>query len=94
MRAYMKATAAAIADPMAAAKALKAMVPEVDVEVARAQFAASIPLIVNSISKKDGEGAFEKALLAKTWKWTAEAQNMPLDKIDPETAVDRSFLPK
>ncbi|MGB7097209.1 MAG: ABC transporter substrate-binding protein [Xanthobacteraceae bacterium] len=94
MRAYMKATAAAIADPMAAAKALKAMVPEVDVEVARAQFAASISLIVNSISKKDGEGAFEKALLAKTWKWTAEAQNMPLDKIDPETAVDRSFLPK
>ncbi len=94
MRAYMKATAAAIADPTAAAKALKAMVPEVDVEVARAQFAASIPLIVNSISKKDGEGAFEKALLAKTWKWTAEAQNMPLDKIDPETAVDRSFLPK
>jgi NitT/TauT family transport system substrate-binding protein len=94
MRAYMKATAAAIADPMAAAKALKAMVPEVDVEVARAQFAASIPLIVNSISKKDGEGAFDKALLAKTWKWTAEAQNMPLDKIDPETAVDRSFLPK
>jgi len=94
MRAYMKATAAAIADPMAAAKALKVMVPEVDVEVARAQFASSIPLIVNSISKKDGEGAFEKALLAKTWKWTAEAQNMPLDKIDPETAVDRSFLPK
>ncbi len=94
MRAYMKATAAAIADPMAAAKALKTMVPEVDVEVARAQFASSIPLIVNSISKKDGEGAFDKALLAKTWKWTAEAQNMPLDKIDPETAVDRSFLPK
>ena len=94
MRAYMKATAKAIADPMAAATALKAMVPEVDVEVARAQFAASVPLIVNAISKKDGEGAFDKALLAKTWKWTAEAQNMPLDKLDPEMAVDRSFLPK
>ena len=73
---------------------LKAMVPEVDVDVARAQFAASVPLMVNDISKKDGDGAFEKALLAKTWKWTAEAQNMPLDKLDPETAVDRSFLPK
>ena len=94
MRAYMKATAKAVADPMAAAMALKAMVPEVDPEVARAQFASSVPLIVNAISKKDGEGAFEKALLAKTWKWTAEAQNMPLDKLDPETAVDRSFLPK
>jgi NitT/TauT family transport system substrate-binding protein len=94
MRAYMKATAKAIADPMAAATALKTMVPEVDAEVARAQFAASVPLIVNAISKKDGEGAFDKALLAKTWKWTAEAQNMPLDKLDPEAAVARSFLPK
>ena len=78
----------------AAAKAVHAMAPEVDVAVARDQFAASIPLMVNSISKKDGQGAFEKGLLAKTWKWTAEAQNMPLDKIDPEKAVDRSFLPK
>jgi len=94
MRAYLKATAMAIADPTAAATALKAMVPEVDVDVARAQFTASIPLIINSISKKDGEGAFDKTLLATTWKWTAEAQNMPLDKLDPETAVDRSFLPK
>jgi NitT/TauT family transport system substrate-binding protein len=94
MRAYMKATAMAIADPGAAAAALKAMVPEVDVDVAKAQFSASVPLIVNAISKKDGGGAFDKALLAKTWKWTAEAQNMPLDKLDPETAVDRSFLPK
>lgn len=93
MRAYLKATEMAIADPGEAAAALKAMVPEVDVDVAKAQFAASIPLMVNSISKKDGEGAFEKALLARTWKWTAEAQNMPLDKLDPETVVDRSFLP-
>jgi NitT/TauT family transport system substrate-binding protein len=94
MRAYVKATAMAIADPSAAAAALKATVPEVDSDVARAQFVASIPLIVNDISKKDGNGAFEKALLAKTWKWTAEAQNMPLDKLDPESVVDRSFLPK
>ena len=71
VRAYMKATAMAIADPIAAAMAVKAMVPEVDVEVARAQFAASVPLMVNDISKKDGEGAFDKALLATTWKWTA-----------------------
>jgi NitT/TauT family transport system substrate-binding protein len=93
MRAYVKATKMAIADPLAAAKAVHAMVPEVDVEVARAQFAESIPLMVNAISKKDGDGAFAKGLLATTWKWTAEAQNMPIDKIDPEKAVDRSFLP-
>jgi NitT/TauT family transport system substrate-binding protein len=94
LRAYMKATAMAIADPTAAAAAVKAMVPEIDADVARAQFTSSVPLMVNDISKKDGTGAFEKALLARTWKWTAEAQNMPLDKLDPETAVDRTFLPK
>jgi NitT/TauT family transport system permease protein len=77
----------AIADPLAAAKAVHAMAPEVDVEVARAQFAASIPLMINSISKKDDEGAFAKGLLATTWKWTAEAQSLPLDKFDPEKAV-------
>jgi NitT/TauT family transport system substrate-binding protein len=64
------------------------------VSVATAQFSASIPLMVNDISKKDGNGAFEKALLAKTWEWTAKSQNMPLDKLDPETMVDRSVLPK
>jgi NitT/TauT family transport system substrate-binding protein len=94
MRAYVKATNMAIADPMAAALALKAMVPEVDPEVAKEQFTASVPLMVNAVSKKDGEGAFEKGLLATTWKWTAQAQNLPIDKIDPEMAVDRSFLPR
>jgi NitT/TauT family transport system substrate-binding protein len=94
LRAYMKATDMAVADPAAAAAAVKAMVPEVDEGVASKQFSVSIPLIVNDISKKDGPGAFDKALLAKTWEWTAKAQNLPLDKLDPETAVDRSVLPK
>ncbi len=94
LRAYAKANDMAIHDPGAAAAALKAMVPEVDVAVATEQFASSIPLMVNDISKKDGPGAFDKALLATTWEWTARSQNMPIDKLDPETAVDRSVLPK
>lgn len=94
LRAYAKATGLAIADPKAAAAALKTMVPEIDEAVAEQQFTASVPLMVNDIAKANGVGTFEKALLAKTWEWTAKAQNMPLDKLDPETAVDRSFLPK
>jgi len=94
LRAYAKATDMAIADPKAAAEALKAMVPEVDVGVATEQFAASIPLMVNTLSKKDGAGAFEKALLAKTWEWTAKSQKMPIEKLDPEAAVDRSVMPQ
>jgi NitT/TauT family transport system substrate-binding protein len=50
--------------------------------------------MVNAVSKKDGVGVFEKGLLATTWKWTAQAQGLPIDKIDPEMAVDRSFLPR
>lgn len=92
LKAYKQATEMAIADPMAAAKALKASVPEVDANTAAEQWKASIPLMINDIEKKDGPGAFEPKLLATTWKWVAEAQNLPLDKLDPETAVDRSFL--
>jgi NitT/TauT family transport system substrate-binding protein len=94
LRAYAKANEMAIADPKAAAAALKAMVPEVDTGVAEKEFAASVPLMVNAIAKADGPGAFEKNLLAKTWAWTAKAQNLPMDKLDPEKAVDRSVLPK
>jgi len=94
LKAYAKATDMAIADPAAAAAALKAMVPEVDVAVATKQFAASVPLTVNAISKKDGMGVFEKTLLVKTWEWTAKSQKIALDKLDPSVAVDGSFVPK
>lgn len=92
LKAYVKATEMAIADPMAAAQALKAAVPEVSVDTAAEQWKASIPLMVNDISKKDGPGAFAPALLATTWKWVAEAQGLPLEKLNPETAVSRDYL--
>ncbi len=94
VKALLKADEMAMADPMSAAEALKALVPEIDAGVAAKQYSASIPLIDNPISKASGRGAFDKALLATTWEWTAKAQNVPLSKLDPETIVDRSFLPK
>jgi len=94
LRAYARANAMAIADPAAAAAALKAMVPEVDLDVATKQFSSSIPLMVNDITRKNGTGSFEKGLLATTWEWTAKSQNMPVDKLDPEAVVDRSVMPK
>jgi NitT/TauT family transport system substrate-binding protein len=94
LRVLAKANDMAIADPKAAVAALKAMVPEIDTEVAEKQFLASVPLMVNDVTKANGVGAFEKGLLAKTWEWAAKGQNIALDKLDPETAIDRSFLPK
>lgn len=94
LKALLAANQMTIADPKLAGSAVKAAVPEIDVGVAEKQFIASIPLMDNAITKASTVGALDKALLAKTWEWTAKSQNMPLDKLDPETAVDRSFLPK
>lgn len=94
LAAYVKATEMANADPMAAAKALKAAVPEVEVERAAEEWTASVPLIVNAISKNDGMGAFEPALLATTWKWVAEAQGIQVGSFDPAKAVTGAYLPR
>jgi NitT/TauT family transport system substrate-binding protein len=91
MVAYKKAQDLAIKDPAIAAESLKAIVPDASLATAEAQWKASIPLMVNDVEKKDGPGAFDPKLLAETWKWVAKSQNMPMDKIDPEKAVNRSF---
>ncbi len=94
LRAYVKATAFAIANPDAAAADLKAIVPEVDLAAAAGEFRASIPLIQNEISAKTGIGAFDAKLLSASWGWVSKAMKYPADKVDPEKLVDRSFLPK
>lgn len=94
VRAYIKATLASIQDPAAAAAALKAMVPEADLASSAAEYRASVPLMKNKISDRDGMGAFDPKLLNATWVWVAKAKNYPLAKVDPESLVDRSFLPK
>ncbi len=93
MRAYVAAAKAALADPKDVAKAMKSVFPEMDESLVEQQFMTIVPLIMNDITKAEGFGALDKARLAKTWEWTAKAQNMPLDKIDPEKVIDRSFIP-
>ena len=89
--AYVKATQAAIADPAGAAAALKAMVPEIDEAVAEAQWKASIPLMVNEVSKADGMGKFNPALMKTTWEWVAKAQHFDAAKIDPTALIATGF---
>jgi len=69
-------------------------VEDIDAAVAADEFAASIPLIDNSISEKDGLGVFEPELLAQTWKWVAEAQELPEDTLDPQDVVTNDYLPE
>jgi NitT/TauT family transport system substrate-binding protein len=90
-RAMRKAIDFSVANPEAAGAAVHAAAATVDLPVATDSFKASIPLIKNEISAKDGLGVFEPALLKKTWEWVALSENYPADRINPETLVDRSF---
>ena len=59
-----------------------------------AEFKASIPLLQNEISKRDGLGAYDAKLLAATWVWVAKSMNFDQAKVNPENLVDRGFLGK
>ncbi|MCQ4308757.1 ABC transporter substrate-binding protein [Pseudomonas stutzeri] len=90
VKAYQQAQANAIADPAAAAAALKKMVSEVDEQQAEEQFAASVSLMQNEISAAEGS-SFDAKRLATTWEWVAKAQGMAVDSLDPASAVDSSL---
>ncbi len=91
---YRQAQKMAIEDPQQAGAALKAKVAEVDAEVAAEEFSASIPLMQNEISERDGAGVFNPILLATTWKWVAKAQDLPEDTLNPADAVSADFISK
>lgn len=93
LAAYARATEMANADPEAAARALKAAVPEVEVARAAEEWTASVPLIDNALARKDGPGVFEPGLLKTTWTWVAESQGIPVASFDPAKAVTGAFLP-
>jgi NitT/TauT family transport system substrate-binding protein len=92
LRAYKKAAAIAIKDPAAAGAAVHRAVANVDAEVAAQEFAASIPLISNEISEKDGIGALVPTRLKTTWEWVAKSQSLDINAIDPPKLVDMSYL--
>jgi NitT/TauT family transport system substrate-binding protein len=75
-------------DPGAAAQAVKTTVPQADLAVVRAQVDATIPLLINEISQRDGLGVFNPELLKKSWEWVANAHGIAVDKIDPMTTVN------
>ncbi|MBU0837083.1 MAG: ABC transporter substrate-binding protein [Gammaproteobacteria bacterium] len=90
VKAYQQAQKNAIANPAAAAAALKKMVAEVDEQQAEEQFAASVPLMQNEIRDAEGTG-FDVKRLATTWEWVAKAQGMQIDSLDPASAIDTSL---
>lgn len=80
------------ANPEEAGMIVHKLVPEVDGKVAGETITAIKELVFNPISDRTGLGAFDESRLAETWRLTALAQDFSLDKLDPETAIDRSYL--
>ena len=91
VRAIKRAILMVQKDPVAAAAALKANVPETDVTVAEEGIRATLPLMFNENTERDGFGVFTPAMVAKTWHWVAKQQGLPAEKINPMTAIDLSF---
>jgi NitT/TauT family transport system substrate-binding protein len=94
VRAFMKAVEFTAKNPEKAGQDLHDLVPQADLTSNTDEIRATIPLIKNEITDKYGIGTFDPAWLQKTWEWVANAQGYPLDKVNPESLVDRSFLPK
>jgi NitT/TauT family transport system substrate-binding protein len=92
VRAMRKAVEFSIANPALAGRSVNAIAPAVSIDKATAEFMTTIGLIKNEISDRDGLGAFNPDLLRKTWLWVAQAQKYAADRVNPEVAVDRSFL--
>lgn len=92
--AYIEGIKMALANPKDVAASMKTLFPEMDAALVEQQFLTIVPLIDNAISKAEGIGSFQKERVGKTWEWTAKAQNVAVSSFDPETAVNRSFLPK
>jgi NitT/TauT family transport system substrate-binding protein len=88
-----KAIQFSLANPEAAAKDLKDAVPMVDLDSSIIEVKSTIPVTKNEISDKYGMGTFDSELLQHTWQWIAKSQSYPVDKLNPEQVVVRSFVP-
>ncbi|UYF99773.1 ABC transporter substrate-binding protein [Halomonas sp. GD1P12] len=93
VEAYEQAIEYTWANPEQAAVAVNDVVPEVEIDMAARTIEAIRSLVFNDFSAANGLGTFEPGRLASTWQWTANAQEMDPEVLDPESIVDRRFLP-
>ena len=90
--AYTEAVEAAMADHEAAADSVIAVAPQLDRDVALAQWTSALALIDNEVSQASGLGQIDEARVMATWDWAAKAQNLAMDTIDPLNAVAIGFV--
>ena len=93
LAAFRKSLEFANANPDKAAEAVAAMVPELKAEDVKGSWLDASRLAFNDVTVKYGLGAFDPERLAKTWDRVAASQGLDVTKLDPESVVDRSFMP-
>jgi NitT/TauT family transport system substrate-binding protein len=49
-------------------------------------------LVFNAVTDTDGLGTISPSRLATTWQWVAKSQQIALDKLNPESVVNRQIL--
>ena len=78
-------------DPEAAARAVHVAAPQAELSAIRAQIDATIPMMFNDVTQRDGLGVFSPDHVKKTWEWAARARDYPLDKINPLSTVSDKY---
>lgn len=81
-------------NPEKAGNAVSTMVPELGAEDVTSSWLDASKLVFNDVTKADGLGAFEPKRLAATWARVAASQGLDPAALDPESIVDRSYLPE
>ena len=92
VKAFAKSLEFTYAHPEKAGEAIHAMVPEVDANIAAAQIKSITNLVYNDVTKADGFGVFTPERIQQTWEYVAAANELSEDALDPQTAVDFTYL--
>lgn len=93
LEAYQRSLIFVSENPALAAQAVVTVVPELDLAAIEGGVNDAMLLAFNEVTERDGLGSFEPGRLAATWQRVAAAQGFDVDALDPESIVDRSFLP-
>ncbi|MBA91535.1 MAG: hypothetical protein CMJ43_12720 [Phyllobacteriaceae bacterium] len=80
-------------NPAEAAAAVTAIVPELKAEAVEGSVNDTLVLIFNEVTEADGLGVFKPERLKATWERVSKAQGLDTAKLDPETVVNRAFVP-
>lgn len=91
--AFVKSLEFAYENPQAAAEAVAAQVPELSAEDVLGSWLDASKLAFNDVTETYGLGTFDPGRLAATWDRVSQAQGLDSAAIDPESIVDRTFLP-